>query len=302
MKKILAPMLLLLASLIWGFAFPMQKMVDAVPPMAVIAIRSLIATLFLFPMVFAFDRLKKNERHFVSRRGLDITRQEWIGGSLIGLIYGIASAVQQMGLTGGTDGGKGAFISALYVVIVPMIGLCFGRRVRFVVWGGILLAVAGFYLLCIKGDFTMERSDLLILLCAFLFAFHILTVDHYSIRGDGVRISWIQFVVSTVVMSVLSLIFEGPVDWSAISSCILPLLYLGIASSGIAYTLQIVGQKGTQPAVSSMILSLESVFGAIGSALLLGEFMETRETIGCAVVFVAVLLAQFPEKKKKENT
>ena len=196
-----------------------------------------------------------------------------------------------MGLTQGTDGGKGAFISALYVVIVPVIGLFFGRRIRPVVWAAIGLSVVGFYLLCVKGDFTMTPSDLLILLCALLFAFHILFVDHYSPKCDSLRVALIQFASSTVVMTVLSLIFEGLPDFSVIASGILPLIYLGVASSGIAYTLQIIGQKGTPPAISSILLSLESVFGAIGSALLLGEKMPLREGIGCAIVFFAVLLA-----------
>ena len=298
MKKIFAPLLLLLASIIWGFAFPIQKIIEEIPPMLVIAVRSGIAAVFLFPMVFLFDRARKNGRQFVSRRGLDFTRNELIGGTVIGVIYGIASAVQQMGLTEGTDGGKGAFISALYVVIVPLIGLFLGRRVRPIVWGGVALSVVGFYLLCVQENFTMQLGDLLILLCAFLFAFHILCVDYYSVKGDGIRMSFVQFIVSTVMMSLLSLIFEGIPDFSVLLSCILPLLYLGIASSGVAYTLQIIGQRGTSPAVSSMLLSLEAVFGAIGSVLLLGENMKPKVAFGCVLVFLAVLLAQFPEKKK----
>ena len=302
MKKMLAPGLLLLASIIWGFAFPAQKMVESVPPMAVIALRSVIATLFLFPMVFVFDRVQKNERRFVSRCGLDFTKYELVGGGLLGVIYGIASGVQQMGLTEGTDGGKGAFISALYVVIVPLIGLFLGRRPRPLVWGSIGLAVVGFYLLCIKGDFTMTTGDLLILLCALIFAFHILTVDHFSPKCDGVRMSLVQFFVSAIVMTVLSLIFEGPLDFSLVTPCILPLLYLGIGSSGVAYTLQIIGQKDTPPAVSSILLSLESVFGVVGSVLLLGEKMTLREGIGSLVVFSAVVLAQLPQRRKETTT
>lgn len=300
MKKLVGPGLLLLASIIWGFAFPAQKIVESVPPMAVIALRSVIATLFLFPMVFLFDHIQKNERHFVSRRGLDFTRYELIGGGVIGVIYGIASGVQQMGLSEGTDGGKGAFISALYVVIVPLIGLVLGRRVRPLVWGGIVMAVVGFYLLCIKGDFTMTKGDLLILLCAFIFAFHILAVDHFSPKCDGVRMSLVQFFVSAIVMTILSLIFEGPLDFSLVLPCLLPLLYLGIGSSGVAYTLQIVGQRITSPAVATLILSLESVFGVIGSMLVLGEKMTVREVIGSVIVFSAVVLAQLPEREKKK--
>ena len=299
MKKYISPLLLLGAAIIWGFAFPAQKMVEAVPPMAVIAIRSAIATVFLFPMVMVFDRVRHTGRVFISKEKiLDFNRSELIGGVAIGVIYGIASGVQQMGLTEGTDGGRGAFISALYVVIVPLIGLLLGRRVRGVVWCGIGLAVLGFYLLCIKGDFTVTLGDLLVLLCAFIFAGHILTIDHFSPRCDGVRMSLVQFATSTVVMTVLSLIFEGVTDISCMVDCVLPLLYLGIGSSGVAYTLQIIGQRGTNPALASILLSLESVFGVIGSMLLLGESMSLREYIGCAIVFAAVLLAQMPEKEK----
>lgn len=302
MKKYLSPLLLLVAAIIWGFAFPAQKMVGAVAPMAIIAIRSAIATVFLFPMVMLFDRVRHTGRKFISKEKiLDFTRDELIGGVAIGVIYGIASGVQQMGLSGGTDGGRGAFISALYVVIVPLIGLLFGRRIRPVVWCGVGLAVLGFYFLCIRGDFAVTASDLLILLCAFIFAGHILTIDHFSPKCDGVRMSLVQFATSSVVMTVLSLIFEGVSDLGAVMGCILPLLYLGIGSSGVAYTLQIIGQRGTNPALASILLSLESVFGVIGSMLLLGESMTAREAFGCAIVFVAVLLAQMPERKRNES-
>lgn len=297
MKKYISPLLLLGAAIIWGFAFPAQKMVEAVPPMALIAIRSAIATVFLFPMVMLFDRVRHTGRVFISKaKILDFTKNEIVGGVAIGVIYGIASAVQQMGLSEGTDGGRGAFISALYVVIVPLIGLFFGRHIRPVAWCAIGLAVVGFYFLCIKGDFTAAPGDLLVLLCAFIFAGHILTIDHFSPKCDGVRISLVQFATSCVVMSVLSLIFEGITDFAIVLEGILPILYLGIGSSGIAYTLQIVGQRGTNPAFASILLSLESVFGVIGSMLLLGESMSDREYFGCAVVFLAVLLAQLPER------
>ncbi len=303
MKKFISPLLLFVAAVIWGFAFPAQKMAQAVPPMAMIAIRSVIATLFLFPMVFVFDRLGHTGRVLISRQGgLDFTKNELIGGAAIGVIYGIASGVQQMGLSEGTDGGKGAFISALYVVIVPLIGLFLGRRVRPIVWGGIALAVVGFYLLCIKGDFSILPSDLLVLLCSVIFACHILTVDHFAPKCDGVRMSLVQFFVSAIVMTILSLIFEGPFDLSVVRDAILPLIFLGVGSSGIAYTLQIIGQRDTNPAVASILLSLESVVGAIGSVLLLGERMLPREYIGCAVVFVAVILTQLPERKCEQKT
>ena len=304
MKKYVSPLLLLGAAIIWGFAFPAQKMVESVAPMAVIAIRSAIATVFLFPMVIIFDRIRNTGRVFISKKKiLDFNRDELIGGVAIGVIYGIASGVQQMGLTEGTDGGRGAFISALYVVIVPVIGLFLGRRVRGVVWCAIALAVLGFYLLCIKGDFTVTVGDLLVLLCAVIFAGHILTIDHFSPKCDGVRMSLVQFATSTVVMTVLSLIFEGVIDLRGVWDCILPLLYLGIGSSGIAYTLQILGQRSTNHALASVLMSLESVFGALGGALMLGEVMTPREYLGCAVVFVAVLLAEVELPiKKKQNT
>lgn len=150
----------------------------------------------------------------------------------------------------------------------------------------------GFYFLCLGPEFSIELSDLLVLICAVIFAFHIITVDHFSPKCDGVRLSLVQFVVAFILNTVIALIFESPIDISAIGNGFLPLLYLGIMSSGVGYTFQILGQKNADPTVSSVLLSLESVFGVVGGAIMLGEQMSLREYIGCAIVFIAILISQ----------
>ncbi len=303
-KKYISPILLLTAAIIWGFAFVAQKSASTVPPLTLIASRNLIATVFVFALIPIFDKLRKNRRMIISKRGIDFTKRELIGGALCGIFLAAASLFQQIGI-GDTDAGKASFITALYVVIVPIYGLFIRKRAPINVWIGVVIAVIGFYLLCIKEDFGIAKADLMVFICAFIFAFHIMTIDYFSPKCDGVRIACLQFLVSSLICLVFALIFESPIDFAAIGAAILPILFLGICSSGIAYTLQIVGQNGVNPAVASVILSLESVFGVIGSALLLHEKLELREYIGCAVVFAAVILAQLDFKaifKKKSPT
>ena len=245
-----------------------------------------------------------NGRRLISKKKpLDFTKHELIGGIICGAILTIASAFQQFGIGEGTDSGKAAFITALYVVLVPIIYLIFGRRSPINVWISVLIAVVGFYFLCIKNDFSLGFSDALILICALIFASHIIAIDVFSPKCDGVRMSCIQFLSAFVFNLVLALIIEGPLDFALIADKILPLLYLGICSSGIAYTLQIVGQKHVPPAIASILLSLESVFGVIGGALFHGEIMSEREYIGCIIVFAAVILSQidFKRNKKKQD-
>ncbi len=279
--------------MLWGFAFSAQKEAAAVPAFTVGAVRNIFATVFLMLVIPFLDRLSKNGRHLISKkRPLDFTKYEIVGGILCGIILTVASAFQQSGLGDGTDAGKAAFITALYVVIVPLFYLLFGRRSPLNVWISVIIAVFGFYLLCIKDDFSITPSDLLVLICALIFALHIIAIDHYSPRCDGVRMSCIQFFTAFILNLILALIFESPIDFSLIGNALPSLLYLGICSSGIAYTLQIVGQRHVNPAVASVILSLESVFGVIGGALFHNEVMSPKEYIGAAVVFLAVILSQ----------
>ena len=212
-----------------------------------------------------------------------------------------ATALQQNGIGDGTDAGKAGFITALYVVIVPIYALFFRKKSPPRVWVSVCIAVVGFYLLSVKSDFSIVPSDLLILLCAFIFAGQIMAVDIFAPRCDGVRLSIIQFATGFLLNAIFALILESPISFSLIGENILSLLFLGIFSSGIAYTLQVIGQRNLNPGVASILLSLESVFGAIGGALIFGETMEPREIIGSAVVFSAVILSQIEFKKKQEN-
>lgn len=303
MKSKISCILFVLAAMLWGFAFSAQKEAAAVPAFTVGSVRNIFATVFLLSVIPIFDKLSGNGRRlFSGKRPPDFTKHEIIGGVICGTILTIASAFQQTGLGDGTDAGKAAFITALYVVIVPIIYLLFGRRSPFNVWISVGVAVVGFYLLCIKDDFTVSPSDALVLICALIFALHIIAIDGYSPKCDGIRMSCIQFFSAFILNTLFALIFESPIDFSLIGAALPSLLYLGICSSGIAYTLQIVGQKHVNPAVASVILSLESVFGVVGGAIFHGEVMSTKEYIGAAVVFAAVILSQLDFRKKDKQS
>ena len=300
MKKYLSSLLFLVAAALWGFAFSAQKSASIIPAFTIGAARNVIAAIFILCVIPFLDKLAGNGRRLIKEGGRpDFNKTELVGGIICGFILTVATAFQQTGLGDGTDAGKAAFITALYVVIVPMITLFAGKKSPLNVWISVVIAVIGFYFLCIKDDFTLAPSDLLVLVCALIFAVHIIVIDSYSPRCDGVRMSCIQFASAFMFNAILALIFERPIPFSDISLTILPILYLGICSSGIAYTLQIVGQKNADPAVASIILSLESVFGVVGGAILLGEKMSEREYLGCAIVFVAVLLSQMDFSKIK---
>ena len=294
---------MLIAAAIWGFAFVAQKKAEAVPAFTLVFARSLLGTVFLFFLIILLDRVLRTGRRLVSKKGLDFTKTEIIGGTCCGLVLSIASVLQQSGMNNGTDAGKSALITALYVVLVPVFGLVLKKRAPINAWFSVGIAVVGFYLLCITDGFSLEFSDALVLLCAVVFAVHILVIDRFSPRCDGVRMSCIQFAVVTVVTLIFSLILESPMKIDAIGSAIWPIVMLGIGSSGIAYTLQIVAQRNVNPAVAAIIMSLESVFGLLSGVIVLGETMSTRQYIGCAIVFAAVLLSQldFTRLGKKKN-
>ena len=292
---------MLIAAAIWGFAFVAQKQAEAVPAFTLVFARSLLGTVFLFFLIILLDRVLRTGRRLVSKKGLDFTKTEIIGGTCCGIILSMASVLQQAGMNNGTDAGKSAFITALYVVLVPVFGLVLKKRAPINAWFSVGIAVVGFYLLCITDGFSLEFSDALVLLCAVVFAVHILVIDRFSPKCDGVRMSCIQFAVVTVVTLIFSLILESPMKLDAIGASIWPIVMLGIGSSGIAYTLQIIAQSRISPAVAAIIMSLESVFGLLSGVIVLGETMNTRQYIGCAIVFVAVLLSQldFSELGKK---
>ena len=293
----------LCAAALWGFAFSAQKAASELPAFTVGSIRSVIAAVFLIPVIAILDKLTCTGRKIISHKGIDFSRYEIIGGIVCGIILTTASAFQQTGIGDGTDAGKAAFITALYVVIVPIMSLAMRKRSPLNAWIGVLLAVVGFYFLCIKENFTLVPSDALVLICAVIFAMHIIAIDGFSPKCDGVRMSCVQFITAFVLNTLLALIFEGGIPSSVIWTAMPSLIYLGVCSSGIAYTLQIVGQRNANPAVASIILSLESVFGVIGGAIFMHEIMTDREYLGCAIVFIAVIVSQinFVDLFKSKN-
>ena len=309
LRKIISPILLVIAAMIWGFAFTAQKAAENVPTFTTGVTRSIFGAVFLIFVILAFDKINHTGRHLFSKeKKIDLTKSEIIGGAICGVVLALASFFQQFGINSGTDAGKSAFITALYVVLVPIYALAVKKKAPLNVWLSVIIAAIGFYYLCITGDFTMESCDVFVLISAMIFPLHILFIDHFSPRCDGIRMSMVQFVFCALTNLILALIFEWGTDISLVIDALLPLLFLGIGSSGIAFTLQIIAQKGVNPAAASVLMSLESVFGVLGAMLFLGETMTPREYGGCATVFAAVILSQVDFisiikniRKNKEN-
>ena len=281
-----------LAALIWGTAFVAQSVcAPYVPPFVFNAIRSFIAFVLLIPISRAFDaaaRRRGRQPEKTDRRALIV------GGICTGAFLAVASNLQQAGLAD-TSAGKAGFITALYVVLVPVLGIFLKRRASRQVWVSVLIAVAGLYLLCIRAGegFSLQTSDSYLLLCAFFFACQIMSIDRFGAKVDGIKLSCVQFLVAGIISAVLSLLFET-VDWSAVLRCIWPILYVAVFSSCVAYTLQILAQRGSDPTVVTLLLSLESVFSVIAGAAILGDRLSGREYLGCLLMFLAVILAQVP--------
>ncbi len=288
--------MLLAAAVIWGFGFTAQDAIESLNPFSIGAVRSWIAGFFLILVIIFLDKLRGMGRRLFSRRGIDVTRVELIGGILCGIALAAASMLQQFGITAGTDGGKAAFITSLYVVLVPIYSLALHKRAPLNVWISVAIAAVGFYFLCIKDNFSIAGSDIPVILCALVFPFHILIIDKFSPVTDGARMSCIQFFTCAIIQTVPAFIIGGDTPAELVANA-LPLVFLGIGSSGIAYTLQILGQGGVEPAAASIIMSLESVFGVMGAVLVLHSTLSEREYIGCAIVLAAVILSQLEPKR-----
>lgn len=275
---------LLLAAVIWGVAFVAQSAgMEYVGGFTFNCIRSLLGGVVLLP-VFWLHR-EKGQGSFWKRNKTLLT-----GGICCGVVLGIASNLQQQGIRY-TSVGKAGFITALYIVLVPFFGLFLHKKVGRLVWIGLLFAVSGLYFLCMDGQFTVGRGDLLMLLCAAFFAVHILVVDHFAPLVNGVALSCVQFFTCGVLSGIPMLLLEQ-VSMEALTGAAVPILYAGVMSCGVAYTLQIVGQKNMNPTVASMILSLESVVSVLAGQLILQQRLTDRELLGCGLMFVAVVLAQ----------
>lgn len=286
-------LLLLLTAAIWGVAFVAQSVgMDYVGPFTFNGVRSLIGGIVLLPLV-----LGKKRRADAAKAGPANRRTLLLGGVLCGAVLFAASSLQQIGIQY-TTVGKAGFITACYIVIVPLLGLAFGKRCGLFTWLAVALALLGLYLLCITETLSVGKGDLLMLGCALLFSVHILVIDFFSPRVDGVAMSCIQFFICALLSAVPVFVGERP-QISAILAAWAPVLYAGVLSCGVAYTLQIVGQKGMNPTVASLILSLESCISVLAGWLILGQRLSGREILGCLVMFAAIVLAQLPQKRLK---
>ena len=295
-KKFRNCLLLLTAAIIWGMAFVSQQAgMDFMGPLTFNGSRNIIGSVILVPVILIIrGRIPKAERNPLP------VKTTIIGGLACGAALTIASTLQQYGLTM-TTVGKGGFITTLYIILTPILGIFIGRKAPKAVWFCAVLAVAGMFLLCVNGEsLSISAGDLLVLGSALVFAVHILVIDHFSPLTDGVILSCIQFAVCGVVSTIGAFIFEQP-SWEQLVSGAIPVLYAGVLSCGVGYTLQIVGQKGVDPTAAALILSLESVVATISGfvAYKIGflktdQSMSPRQIIGCAIVFAAVILVQLP--------
>ena len=288
-------LLLLLCSFIWGTAFVAQSAGAGMGAYSFLAGRSWLAVVVLLPTVSAFDAIHRKQGAAYGwpkgEQGKILRKASLICGTLLFA----ASAAQQIGITLNPNStAKSAFLTAMYVVLVPVFGLALGRRNSPQLWVSMVISVAGLYLLCMKNGFGgIEASDLVLLLCAVLFSFQILSIDHFAPQVDGVRLSLLQFFVVAVESSIAAVLLETP-SIAQFGENLLPIAYCGIFSSGVAYTLQIIGQKDLHPAIASLSMCMESVFRALGGWLILHQSLSARESVGCALIFVAVVLAQLP--------
>lgn len=283
-------LMLFLTAFIWGTAFVAQSVgMDYLEPFTFNGIRSLIGGVALLPCIWLLHRLNGENKSNGSGKEL------LVGGIACGVLLFAASSLQQIGLQY-TTAGKAGFITAFYIVIVPVLGVFLHKKIGWKIWLAVVLALAGLYFLCITESFSVGKGDVLVFLCALVFALHILVVDHYSPKVDGVKMSCIQFFVCGL-LSVPFMFTMGTPKVASVTASWMPLLYAGVLSCGVAYTLQILGQKNMNPAVASLILSLESCFSVLAGWIVLGEKLSVRESAGCVLMFVAIILAQLPEKK-----
>lgn len=286
--------MLLLAALIWGCAFVAQSEgTEHVGPWTFNCLRSLLGGITLCILMPLLDKARGVQKHSGNDKAL------LLGGIACGIVLSAGSMFQQLGIMQTTTG-KAGFITALYVILVPLLGILLGKKTRLIVWLAAFIALIGFYFLSFAGEsFSLQQGDFYLLICAVLFAAHILVIDHFSFV-DGVRMSCIQFFTAGVICMLGMFLFEKP-DLASIKDALVPILYAGCLSSGAGYTLQIVGQKDADPAVASMLLSLESVFAALSGFILLHQTMAGHEIFGCILIFAAVLIAQYPQKKKETS-
>ncbi len=290
-------LLLLLTATIWGVAFVAQSVgMDYVGPFTFSAVRALIGAVVLIPCIVLLKKVNREENR---TEGKAADRKVLVtGGIACGVLLCVACNLQQFGIMY-TSVGKAGFITAMYIVLVPVLGIFLKKKVGAKIWCGVLIAVVGLYLLCMAGSgFSIQKGDFLLMLCAVVFSLHILVIDYFSPKTDGVKLSCIQFLTCGILSGICMFLFEKP-QLSNILAAWMPILYAGVLSCGVAYTLQIIGQKGMNPTVASLILSMESVISVIAGWLILGQKLSSRELFGCVLMFAAIILVQLPSKKKE---
>ncbi|MGN0505902.1 MAG: DMT family transporter [Lachnospiraceae bacterium] len=289
--------MLFLAALIWGFAFVAQSAgMDHVGPFTFNFFRTLLGGLVLLPAALSVSAGEKGREKQTGKERKTLL----IGGICCGLLLCIATNLQQIGIMS-TTAGKAGFLTAAYIVFVPVFGMFLKKKCGWNVWVSVVIALVGMYLLCIKESFSIAIGDIYILICAVIFAVHIMVVDYFAPKVDGVALSCIQFFVCSVFSGILMLAFEK-VSLTGLLGAAVPILYAGILSCGVAYTFQILGQKNYNPSIAALILSLESAFSVLGGFLILHEELSRKELAGCALMFAAIVLTQLPVGQKKEKT
>lgn len=295
----------MLATLIWGTCFVVQDIsADIIPPFEFQAVRTLIGALVLIPFIIITDNTKKRAGKYI--KPTESEKMNLIlGGIICGVAQCAATCLQQYGLTLGTTAGKSGFITAMYIVFVPVIGLLFKKKIQPHVIGCIIFAIVGLYLLCVEKDsLAIVVGDFVTLLCAVAFAVHILSIDHFAKKTDCVKLACTQFIVSGTLSGIMALIVEGGFHPSLIVQVIWPILYAGVLSCGLAYTFQVIGQKlSSSSTAASLIMSFESVVAVIAGAIVLNQLLSVREIIGCLLMFIAIIASQinFSKLFKKQK-
>jgi len=287
--------MLLISAVIWGSAFVAQsegaKLVDT---FTFNGVRYVLGGVVLLPVILIFQKLpQSNIRKTVS------LKKTILYGAICGVLLFAASSFQQEGLNF-TTAGKSGFITALYMIFVPIFGIFTGKKPNWLIWISVAIATFGMYLLCIKESFTLQYGDLLTLFCSLCFTLHILSLDRFSPKVNGVILSCVQFFTCGILSLIGMLLFETP-NLSSILSAWLPILYAGVMSSGVAFTLQVIAQKDTDPTIASMVMSMESVFSAVFAWLLIQQTMTLREVFGCIVIFTAIVISQLAESPIVKN-
>ncbi|MCI8293103.1 MAG: DMT family transporter [Hespellia sp.] len=293
MNKLKINSMLFLSAFIWGLAFVAQQIgMEYMEPFTFNSIRFFIGSIVLLPCIWLLDR-KKNASQ-VSSHSVD-KKTLYVGAICCGIPLAFASGVQQVALLY-SPAGKVGFLTALYILFVPIFGIFLKKKAGLHIWLGVLVAVIGMYLLCITDSFSLGKGDAYALLCAVIFALQIMFVDHFSPKTDGLRLSCLEFLVAGIINAIFMFFTETP-DISYILAAALPLLYAGVLSCGVAYTLQVIAQKDADPSIAALIMSLESVFSVLGGWVILHQILSPREIFGCLLMFSATILAQLPGKR-----